>query len=184
MSKALLKDTEVEVRRLREYLDLFHDIRQIQKMIPASTQNMKFEHLGVSNQTPAMIDCDMHRYRQFTGKPRKGIRMVDFGSFRATSGLDAVIRACTHSRAEKSIKTRQEERGDGEGQGFLHQRLLKLEIEKSIKNNTGGEGLLEKIIKSRHDGEGQGLLYQRLLKLEIEKSIKTRQEERACRRKI
>ena len=63
--------------------------------------------------------------------------MIDFGRFRATSGLDAVIRACTHSRAEKIIKTRQEERGEeksvktrheGEGQGFLHQRLLKLEI--------------------------------------------------------
>ena len=40
-----------------------------------------------------------------------------------------------------SIKTRQEERGDGEGQGFLHQRLLKLEIENKIyKNKTGGEG--------------------------------------------
>ena len=50
------------------------------------------------------------------------------------------------------VKTSQEERGDGEGRGFLHQRLLKPAI--------------EKIIKTRQEERGE------------EKSIKTRQEER------
>ena len=52
-----------------------------------------------------------------------------------------------------SIKTRQEERGDGEGQGFLHQRLLKLEIEKIIKTRQEERGE-EKIIKTRQETGG------------------------------
>ncbi len=89
---------------------------------------------------------------------------------------------------EKSIKTRQEERGDGEGQGLLHQRLLKLEIEKSINKTYRRRGVRSKIIKTRReergDGERQWCLHQRLLKLEVDKIIKTRQEERGEEKSI
>ena len=52
-----------------------------------------------------------------------------------------------------SIKTRQEERGDGEGQGFSHLSLLRLEIKKSIKTRPEERGE-EKIVKNKTGGEG------------------------------